>query len=224
MEATHFTLRRGHKKHLRPKLTANIKVGNGFIQFQKEATPWLGVWRDAHLTFKEHLNRCMTKARAAEAQLCVLTKMHSIVLERVKAVQIACVQTVLLYGSELWCDPREIGRREDFQLLLNWQCRSTLGSLPTMPTGAPMRESGLTPAPVAPDARQQQFTARLASACEGSKLQAVHNHPTSGAPMCRVIIKEPERGWEADTMRWPNPEEDLAVNTVILSEDPAAKR
>jgi len=66
-EAALFTRRRGHKKHLRPKLPAKIKVGDGFVQFNKEATRWVGVWMDAHLTFKEHHNCCMKKARAAEA-------------------------------------------------------------------------------------------------------------------------------------------------------------
>jgi hypothetical protein len=62
--------------------------------------------------------------------------MHGIVPERVRAVQIACVQVVALYGSELWWDPRETGRRDDLQLLLNRQARSTLGALPTTLLGA----------------------------------------------------------------------------------------
>jgi len=37
-EAALFTRRKGHKKHLRPKLTAKIKVGNGFVRFNIEAT------------------------------------------------------------------------------------------------------------------------------------------------------------------------------------------
>jgi len=84
-----------------------------------------------------------------------------------------------------------------------------------------MRESGLTPVPVALDARQQRFTARLASTCEGSKLQTVHDHPTSGTLTWRVITKEHERGREAETMRWPNPDKEPAVRTVMLSEDAA---
>jgi len=87
-----------------------------------------------------------------------------------------------------------------------------------------MRDSGLTPAPVALDSRQQRFAARLANACEGSKLKKVHDYPTSGAPICRVIKKEHERGREAETMRWPNPDEELTVKMVILSDDTAAKR
>jgi hypothetical protein len=101
-EAALFTPRRSHKKHLQPKLTAKIKVGNGFIRFNKDATRWLGVWPDAHLTFNEHHNRCMKQARAAEARLRVLTNMHKIIPEPVRAVQTACVQAVALYGSELW--------------------------------------------------------------------------------------------------------------------------
>jgi len=150
--------------------------------------------------------------------------MHRIIAEQIRAVQIACVQAVGVYGSELRWDPREIGRREDLQLLLNWQASSTLGALPTMPMGALMRESGLTSVPVAQDARQQRFTARLASACEGSKQMAVHDHPTFGAPICRVITKEHERGQEAETITWPISDEVLPVKKVILSEDTAAKK
>jgi hypothetical protein len=79
-------------------------------------------------------------------------------------------------------------------------------------------------APVALDSKQQRFTARLANACEGFKLKEVHDYPTSGAPICRIIKKEHERGREVETMRWPNPEEESAVKTVILSDDAAAKR
>ena len=166
----------------------------------------------------------MKNARAAEAQLLVLTKMHAIIPERVRAVQMACIQAVTLYGSELWWDQREIGRREDLQLLLNRQARSTLGALATTPMGAHIRESGLTSAPLALDGRQQRCTARLASTCEGSKLQAVQDHPKSGAPICRVITKEHERGRGSDTIRCPNPAEEPAVKTVILSKDTAANK
>jgi hypothetical protein len=124
----------------------------------------------------------------------------------------------------LWWDPREIGRRENLQLLLNGHARSTLGALPRTPMVALMRESGHTPAPVALDASQQRFTARLASTCEHSKQKAVHDHPTSGAPICRLITKEHARGREAETMPWPHPDAEPAVKTVILSEDTAAKK
>jgi hypothetical protein len=57
------------KKHLRPMLTAKKTVRIGLVKFNKEATRWLGVWMDAHLTFKEHHNQCMMKAKTADVQL-----------------------------------------------------------------------------------------------------------------------------------------------------------
>jgi hypothetical protein len=100
-EAALFTRRRSHKMHLLPKLTSKIKLGNSFVRFNNEATRWLGVWIDAHLTFKEHHLQCTKKARAAEARLRLLTKTHGIIPERVRAVQTAWVQAVALYGSAL---------------------------------------------------------------------------------------------------------------------------
>jgi len=94
-------------------------------------------------------------------------------------------------------------------------------ALPTTPLGPLMRDSGLTPAPVAVDCRQQRFAARLASACEGSKPKKTYNHPMSGAPICRVIKKEHERGRQAETIHRPRLDKEPAVKTVILSDDTA---
>jgi len=221
-EVALLTRRRGHRKQLRPKLTAKIGVGNGSIQFNAQATLWLGVWMDAHLTFKEHHNRCMKKARAAEARLRTRTTTYDVVPESVRAVQLACVQAVALYGSELGWDPREVGRQNDHQLLLNRQARSILGGLPTTPRGALMREAGLTPTPVILDSRQQRFTARLANACS-NKLKKLHRNPVSGTPICRVVKKEHEQGHRAEGMNWPAPGEEPAVTTTILDDTTAAK-
>jgi hypothetical protein len=38
IEEAQFTRRWGQKKHLRPKLTAKIRVGDGFIRFNRQAT------------------------------------------------------------------------------------------------------------------------------------------------------------------------------------------
>jgi len=51
-----FTHRRGHKKHLTPKLTAKTRVENGFVRFTKKETRWLGVWMETQPTFKNHHN------------------------------------------------------------------------------------------------------------------------------------------------------------------------
>jgi len=221
-EAALFTRRRGHWKHLRPRLGAKIRVGSGSTRFNAQATRWLGVWMDAHLTFKEHDNQCMKKARAAEARLRSLTKTYSVVPESVWAVQVVCVQAVALYGSELWWDPREVGRQDDLQLLLNRQARSILGALPKTPRGAVMRESALRPAPVTLVSRQPRFAARLENACS-SKLKELHSNPSSGAPICRVVRKEHEHGRATEGMNWPAPGEEPAVRTTILDNTAAAK-
>jgi len=50
-DAALITRRRGHKKHLQPKLTIKINVGNSFIQSKTQVTRSPGVWMDADLTF-----------------------------------------------------------------------------------------------------------------------------------------------------------------------------
>ena len=203
-EAALFTRRRGHQKYLRPTQTAKIRVGNESVWFKAQATRWLGVWMDAHLTFKEHHNRCMTRARAAEARLRTLTKTYGVVPETVRAVRVACVQAVALYGSELWWDPREVVRRDNLQLPLNRKERSILGALPMTPRGALMRESGLTPAPEILDSRQQRLAARIENACS-SKLKELPKNPSSGAPICRAVKKEYEHGRTTEGINWLAP-------------------
>jgi len=57
---------------------------------------------DSHLTLKEHNNQYLQKASSAEAKPRTLIKKHGTVPESVKDVQIAWVQAVTPYGSELW--------------------------------------------------------------------------------------------------------------------------
>jgi hypothetical protein len=90
----------------------------------------------------------MNNARAAEARVRTLTKLYCIVPERVWAVEVWWIQAVALHESALCWDPREVGRSDDLQCLLNTEARSTLGVLPTTLLGALMSESGLPMAPV----------------------------------------------------------------------------
>jgi len=85
-----------------------------------------------------------------------------------------------------------------------------------------MRESGLTPAPVILDSRQQRFAARIENACS-SKLKELHKNPSSGAPIGRAVRKEHEHGRTTDGMNWPAPGEEPAVRTTILDDTTAAK-
>lgn len=117
-------------------------------------TYWLAVWIDAYLIFKEHQNHCTNKARAVDAQLRVLSRIHGFVPEWVRAVYIGCIQAVALYSSEIWWDPKDIARPGQLQLLLNRKARLSLRALPRMQQGLLMRDSELTTAPVALDSKQ----------------------------------------------------------------------
>jgi len=64
-----------------------------------------------------------------------------------------------------------------------------------------MRESGLTPAHVILDSRQQRFTVRLANACS-SQLKELHNDPSSGRPICRVVETDHEHDQTTEGMNW----------------------
>jgi len=86
-----------------------------------------------------------------------------------------------------------------------------------------MRESGLTPAPVILDSRQQRFAARLANACS-SKLRELHEDPSSSTPICPVIEIEYEHGRTTEDMSWPAPGEEPVVKTIILDDQCTAKK
>jgi hypothetical protein len=138
------------------------------------------------------------------------------------AVQVAWVQAFALYGSECWWDPREIGRRDDLQLLLNRQTRSILAALPSAPRGALRRKSGLTPVPVILGSRQQRFAARIDNTCS-SKLKGLHKNASSGAPICRAVRKDQEHGRTTEGVNWPAPGEGPLVSNTILDDTTAAK-
>jgi len=209
-------------KHLRPKLTVKIQVRNGFIRFNKNATCWLGVLMDAHLTFKEHRNRCMKKARLAEARLQNLTNIYGVVLKSISPVEVACVNAVALYGSKLKWDPNKVRRQDDLQPVLNRQARYILCAPPTSPRGVLMRESGLTPARVILESRQQQFAARLGNACS-NELKELHEDTSSGTPICRVVDAEHQHGQTAEGMCWPDLGNELVVKPIILEDKSIAK-
>jgi len=85
-----------------------------------------------------------------------------------------------------------------------------------------MRESGLTPALVTLDSRQQGFAARQENACS-SKLIELDSNPSSGAPICQEVRKEHVHGRTTEGMTWPAPGEEPAVRTTILDDTAAAK-
>lgn len=76
---------------------------------------------DGHLTFKNHHNGCMQKARAVESSVRTLPKTYGVVPKSGRAPHVAGVQVIAQYDRELCWDPKNVGSRDDLQLLLNRQ-------------------------------------------------------------------------------------------------------
>jgi len=63
-EAILFTRKRNNKE---PKMKAKIKVRNHEVQYNKEATRWLGVWLDSMLTLNDHTKRPLQRQEELKA-------------------------------------------------------------------------------------------------------------------------------------------------------------
>jgi hypothetical protein len=95
--------------------------------------------------------------------------------------------------------------------------------LPTTPQVAVKRDSGLTPAPVIIESRQQRFAASLANKCS-SNLRKLHQNPSAGTLLCCAVKTEQEDGQMCDRLDWPVPREDSWVTSVIVADTTAGKR
>ena len=127
-----------HKKRTAPKAT--VAVGDSKVPFNKEATRWLGVWLDSQLTLKEHHATRMKHGRKAMTQLCRLTGQMGLSPANCRKVMTACVQSVAMFGAELWWKgdlvEGTIGRAKELQLLVNQEARATTGCFRTTNLGA----------------------------------------------------------------------------------------
>jgi hypothetical protein len=146
-----------------------------------------------------------------------------VVPESITTIQVAFVQAGALYGSGLWWDPKDVGRRNNLQLLFNQQTRSVMGTVLPTPKGALMRAAGLTPMPLILDSRHQRFGATLANTCS-CKLKALHEDPLSSTAMYQVIETEHEHGGTTTGMSWEFPGEEPVVKTMIREGKSIANR
>ena len=83
-------------------MNARVRVGNHEVSYNKEATRWLGVWLDDMLTLNDHTKKTLAKARKAQNRVRSLMTKKGLSSEGCKRIQVAAVQAVALYGSELW--------------------------------------------------------------------------------------------------------------------------
>jgi len=126
-------------------MNARVRVGNHEVSYNEEATRWLGVWLDDMLTLNDHTKKTLAKARRAQNRVRSLMVKKGLSSEGCKRIQVAAVQAVALYRSELWWHG-ERNRAQEVQTLLNEQGRRVTGCFRTTPQGALMNDAGLRPA------------------------------------------------------------------------------
>jgi hypothetical protein len=83
-------------------MKTRIKVGSHQVQYNKEATKWLGVWLDDMLTLKDHTKIALAKARKEQNRVRSLINKKESSSGACQRIQVAAVQAVALYWSELW--------------------------------------------------------------------------------------------------------------------------
>ena len=83
-------------------LGTRIRVGGETVLFKNDATQWLGVQLDSRLSFAFHFNKQMKKVKTAKARIKGLSKIYRLCPGLVRRIQIAAVQSIALYGAELW--------------------------------------------------------------------------------------------------------------------------
>ena len=99
-----------------------------------------------------------------------------------RRVMSACVQSVAMFGAELWWKGGNVrgttGRAEELQLLVNREARATTGAFRTTNLGALSIESGLRPATNQLENRQRRFGLRLLGLPQGEKAREMGSSNT----------------------------------------------
>ena len=137
----------------------NIQVQNYVIKFNKEATRWLGIWLDTGLSLKEHYQIRFQKAQQTENKLRAISSTFGLASGLVRRVQIAAIQSVALYGAELWWRGQKDAINK-LQKLINRQSRAITGAFSTSPIDLLIKEAEMTPAEPLLNHRQRKFTLR----------------------------------------------------------------
>jgi hypothetical protein len=120
------------KKTQRKAKEITIQVGEKRTSFNKKAIKWLGFWLDYSLNFHQHTRLKLAKATQVLHQTLSLCKRKGLALGLVRTLQAAAVNTVALYGAEIWWKNQK-DRRNQLQVLLNKQARAITGMFKTTP-------------------------------------------------------------------------------------------
>jgi len=220
-EAMLFTRRRSYKE---PKMKARVRVGNHEVPYNKEATKWLGVWLDDMLTLNDHTKRTLAKARKAQNRVRSLTVKTGLNPGSCQRIQVAAVQAVAMYGSELWWRGQK-DRAQEVQKLLNEQGRRITGCFRTTPQGALMNEAGLRPAEAMLNNRVRRYKLRQMKMPDGNgggrmlKLRRGVLQRVEGIDELIPEEFEEKRFYERTTL--PTVKESLRGRVIIQEEEEA---
>ncbi|KAF6515688.1 hypothetical protein HZS61_004429 [Fusarium oxysporum f. sp. conglutinans] len=171
----------------RSKLRTAPAVRHGDVEKHPEsALRWLGIWLDSRLSFRLHVEKWAAKAKAVAYHLRGLTNtVHDPPPSAVRSAVRACVESVLLHGSQAWYQgrtrPRWTQPTKDLpscnqhliQIMtkaMNQAMRAVLPVWKTTPIAALHRESGVPPVDQLLDAGRLRFSARLKSLDEAHPL------------------------------------------------------
>jgi len=89
-----------HRKTTHP--AATVKDGANTVPFDKEATRWFRVRLGSQLTLKDHHAIRLKSGKNAVAPLRRLAGQMGLSPANCRKVMTACIQSVAMFGSELW--------------------------------------------------------------------------------------------------------------------------
>jgi len=162
--------------------TATIRTGGTEVAFNKETTRWLGVWLDSHLTLRDHQKVMLKKGRKAWARLKRLTGQMGLTAGNCRKVMTACVQSVAMYGSELWWKGEGkqgmAGGAAELHQLVNLEAWAVTGCFRTTNQAALGNEAGLRPAVAQLNNRQRRFDVRLLALPRGDEARKIVGAPS----------------------------------------------
>lgn len=188
----------------RCKLRTAPAVRHGDVEKHPEpALRWLGIWLDSRLSFRLHVEKWAAKAKAVAYHLRGLTNtVHGPLPSAVRGAVRACVEPVLLHGSEAWYPgtsrPRWNQPTKDIPSsnqhliqrmtkTMNQAMRAILPVWKTTPINVLHRESGIPPVNQLLEARRLRFSARLKSLDGAHPLASRTRPPTQ--PTYHDLIK-----------------------------------
>jgi hypothetical protein len=135
-----------------------------------------------------------------------------------RKVMSACVQSVAMYGSELWwkgATGRGMGGGvEELQKLVNREARAITGCFRTTNMGALTAEAGLRPASAQQDNRQRNCGLRLSGLPEGMQAKEVLRSADSIGKRLEVALGYSGRIEETILQTAPDP---LKATVVVRS-------